>query len=194
MNLCLYGASSENINEIYKTEVEKLGRLMAQRGHALIFGGGASGLMGAAARGVFSENGKIIGVSPNFFNVDGILFENCTDLIYTETMRERKQVMEDMSDGFVVLPGGIGTYEEFFEILTSKQLGLHGKAISVFNINGYFDEMLVFLEKAISEGFMKPACRELFKVFDSAEDVVFYMETYREEKHEIGEYKFFNKK
>ena len=157
MNLCLYGASSENINEIYKKEVERLGRLMARQGHTLIFGGGASGLMGAAARGVYSENGKIIGVSPNFFNVDGILFDKCTELIYTETMRERKQIMEDMSDGFVVLPGGMGTYEEFFEILTLKQLGRHGKAIAIFNINGYFDKMIEFMEEAISEGFQE--CR-----------------------------------
>ena len=101
-----------------------------------MYGAGANGLMGAVARGVCEENGTIIGVTPSFFNVDGILFENVSELITTETMRERKQIMEDKADAFIVTPGGIGTLEEFFEILTLKQLGRHGKAIVIFNQNG----------------------------------------------------------
>lgn len=189
MKLCLYGASSENIDEVYKKEVEALGKVLGKKGHSIVFGGGAKGLMGAAARGVYSEKGEIIGVSPNFFNVDGVLFENCTELIYTETMRERKALMEELSDGFIVLPGGIGTYEEFFEILTLRQLGRHNKPISIFNINGYFDKMIELFDVTIKEGFMKNECRELFSVFSSAKELVDYMENYKVYECDINRYK-----
>ena len=189
MNLCLYGASSDNIDEIYKNAAEALGKALAKCGHSLIFGGGAAGLMGAAARGVFSEKGSLIGVSPHFFNVDGVLFEKCTELIYTETMRERKKKMEELSDGFMVLPGGIGTYEEFFEILTLKQLGRHKKPIAILNINGYFNKMLEFMENTVSEGFMRRSCMELFAVFDSAEKLITYMGNYKETDYDIHMYK-----
>ena len=90
---------------------------MADRGHNLVYGAGGQGLMGAVARGVHEKNGNIVGVVPSFFNVDGVLFGDCNELIFTETMRERKQIMEDRSDAFIMTPGGIGTFEEFFEIL-----------------------------------------------------------------------------
>lgn len=115
MNVCVYGASSNDIDRSYIEETEYLGREIAKRGHTLVYGAGANGLMGAVARGVYEENGTIIGVTPSFFNVDGILFENVSELITTETMRERKQIMEDKADAFIITPGGIGTLEEFFE-------------------------------------------------------------------------------
>ena len=119
MNICIYGASSELIDAKYMEETEKLSRVLASNGYGLVFGGGAQGLMGAAARGFKAMNGEIIGIAPTFFmNVDGILYDQCTQFIYTETMRERKQLMEEHADAFLVTPGGIGTFEEFFEILT----------------------------------------------------------------------------
>lgn len=190
MNICVYGASSPDIDPIFFEETEKLGRMMAGKGHGLVFGGGAQGLMGAAARGVHEMGGQIIGVAPTFFrNVDGILYEHCTEFVYTETMRERKQIMEDRSDAFVVTPGGIGTFEEFFEILTLKQLGRHQKPIVIFNVMGYFDSMKAMMENAIQKAFMKPVCRELYVFLDTPEDILEYLEQYKAAKAEAKYYK-----
>ena len=176
MNLCLYSASSDQIAPAYLQAVEALGEKLARRGHGLVFGGGAQGLMGAAARGVSSRNGYILGVAPSFFNVDGVLYPHCTEFIYTETMRQRKQIMEDRADGFIMVPGGIGTYEEFFEMLTLKQLGRHSKPIAVLNLDGYYDLLQQMLEQTIEQGFMKPACRELYGVFSDADALLDYLE------------------
>lgn len=190
MNICVYGASSPDIDPIFFEETEKLGRMMAGKGHGLVFGGGAQGLMGAAARGVHEMGGQIIGIAPTFFrNVDGILYEHCTEFVYTETMRERKQIMEDRSDAFVVTPGGIGTFEEFFEILTLKQLGRHQKPIVIFNVMGYFDSMKAMMENAIQKAFMKPVCRELYVFLDTPEDILEYLEQYKAAKAEAKYYK-----
>lgn len=178
MNICLYGASSDAINKMYIESVEQLGREIAKRGHTLVYGAGARGLMGAAARGAHAENGTIIGVSPAFFDVDGILFKDCTELIITETMRERKQIMEDKSDAFIMVPGGIGTFEEFFEILTLKQIGRTSKAITIFNLNGYFNEIFSLMQKAIDEKFMKEECHELAESFTDISQLLDYLENY----------------
>lgn len=178
MTICVYGASSNAIDKSYIEVVEKLGKMLVERGHKLVYGAGAQGLMGAVARGVHEKNGTIIGVSPEFFNVDGIMFQDCTELIYTETMRQRKQIMEDRADCFIMVPGGIGTFEEFFEILTLKQLGRHKKPIAVFNINGYYDAMVKMIQQAIDKNFMKEKCRTLFKVFDDMDEIFNYLENY----------------
>ena len=135
MNICIYGASSATLEPVYYAEAEKLGELLASAGHALVFGGGREGLMGAAARGVHKMGGGIIGIAPRFFDEPGILYEHCTEMLYTDTMRERKQLMEERSQATVVLPGGIGTYEEFFEMLTLKQLGRTDRAIVIVTHN-----------------------------------------------------------
>ena len=176
MNLCLYGASSDQIAPAYLQAVEALGAKLAARGHGMVFGGGAQGLMGAAARGVSSQRGYILGVAPSFFNVDGVLYPHCSEFIYTETMRQRKQIMEDRADGFIMVPGGIGTYEEFFEMLTLKQLGRHSKPIAILNLNGYYDLLEQLLEQTIRQGFMKPACRSLYGVFSDADALLDYLE------------------
>ncbi len=178
MNICVYGASSNKLDQSYILAVEEFGFQMAKRGHNLVFGGGAQGLMGAAARGVHKGGGQITGVAPSFFDVDGILYQDCTEFIYTETMRERKQIMEDRADAFVMVPGGIGTFEEFFEILTLKQLGRHQKAIACLNVNGYFDTMNTMLEEAIEGHFMAPANRELYRFFEKSEEILDYLERY----------------
>lgn len=181
MKICVYGASSNAIDKSFIEVVERLGKMLVERGHSLVYGAGAQGLMGAVARGVHSMNGEILGVSPRFFDVDGVLFEHCTELIYTDTMRQRKQIMEDSADCFIMVPGGIGTFEEFFEILTLKQLGQHKKPIAVFNINGYYKEMNDMIEKAIEQKFMKEKCRTLFELFDKMEDIFEYLENYTDD-------------
>ena len=185
MNICVYGASSTAIDKSYIEVVEKLGKMLVEKGHKLVYGAGAQGLMGAVARGVHSMGGEIIGVAPKFFDVDGILFEDCTELIYTDTMRQRKQIMEDRAESFIMVPGGIGTFEEFFEILTLKQLGQHKKPIAVYNINGYYNEMNDMIEQAIEQKFMKEKCRTLFKLFDNMEDIFEYLENYKDDYSDI---------
>lgn len=178
MNICVYGASSNIIDKVYIDSCEELGKKMAERGHALIFGAGAGGVMGASARGTYAGGGKIIGIAPGFFDVDGMIFEHCTELIRPETMRERKKMLEEMSDAFIMAPGGIGTFDEFFEILTLKQLSRHTKAIAIFNVNHYFDSLLDMMEKGIEGEFIKEECRELYKVFDNADEMLDYIENY----------------
>lgn len=177
MQICVYGASSNAIDPAYIEAVEALGRSMARRGHGLVFGGGAQGLMGAVARGMTQGGGTIVGVAPSFFNVDGILYQHCTEFIYTETMRERKALMEQRADAFLMVPGGIGTFEEFFEILTLRQLGRHNKPIAVLNLRGYYDPMNAMLERAIAEDFMKPVCRNLYALFQDQEALLDYLES-----------------
>ncbi len=185
MNICVYGASSNAIDSIYISEVEKLGEMMAKKGHGLVFGAGAQGLMGAAARGVAKGGGEIIGVAPSFFNVDGVLYDKCTEMIFTETMRERKQTMEDRADAFIMTPGGFGTFEEFYEILTLKQLKRHSKPIVVLNTNHYYDNMRDLIEAAIESHFIKPACRVLYQFCDTPEEAIDYIENYVEPEFDV---------
>lgn len=178
MNICVYGAASELIDRAYIEACEELGRRIAERGHTLVFGGGAEGVMGAVARGVESLQGRTIGITPDFFNVDGMLYDDCDEMIKTDTMRERKQLLEDKSEAFIVAPGGIGTFDEFFEILTLKQLSRHTKAIVIFNVNGYFNDLLNMMEKGYEGRFIKDECRELYEVLDNPDDVLDYIEKY----------------
>jgi len=172
MNVCIYGAASNNIDDSFISGGEALGKVLAQNGHSIVYGGGANGMMGAVARGVHSKNGGIIGVAPSFFKVDGVLFPHCTEFIYTETMRQRKQIMEEKSDAFIVTPGGIGTFDEFFEIYSLRQLGRHTKKIIIFNINGYFNPMLEMIDKGIEQHFISPSNRKLIICCDSPEEVI----------------------
>ena len=177
MRICLYGAASFSINQDYIDKVEELGLEMTKRGHSLVFGGGVNGLMGAAARGVKNGNGYILGVIPTFFDDEKIegVYEACDKLIETKTMRERKQIMEDHADAFIVTPGGVGTFEEFFEILTSKQLCRHNKPIVVFNINDYYKELGIMMESAVEKKFVRPNCLKLYKVTDNLDELFAYI-------------------
>lgn len=194
MNICVFGASSSTIDKTFIDRVERLGREMADRGHSLIYGAGASGLMGAVARGVYERNGNIVGVVPDFFEeedmgVDGRIFQKCTELIKTESMRERKRIMEDRADAFIIVPGGIGTFEEFFEVFTLKQLERHNKAIAILNINGYYDAMLNMLDVAVEHKFLREACRLLYKVFTDENEMLDYIESYKAPQINVFEMK-----
>lgn len=188
MNICIYGSASDDIDRTYIDTVEKLGKALAKRGHSLVFGGGAKGLMGAAARGFHSENAKITGVVPRFFNVDGILFEE-GELIRTDTMRERKQIMDDLADAFIATPGGIGTFEEFFEIYTLKQLGQSRKPLVIFDVNNYYKPLIAMLENGINGNFMPSKSLDLFHYTDSVENVITYVENYDSSDFDINAYR-----
>lgn len=180
MKICVFGASSEQIEKIYIDTAESLGRAIANRGDAVIYGAGKYGVMGATARGVTSEKGELIGVAPEFFKKDNVLYDKCTELVFTETMRERKGVMEDRADAFVICAGGIGTFEEFFEVLTLKQLSQHRKPIVMYNVNGYYDSLINMMKKSVSEGFMSDDCLKLFTVANTEQEVFEQIDNYKE--------------
>lgn len=178
MNICVYGASSRSIDEKYIKAVEYLGERMALRGHSLVFGGGTEGLMGAAVRGIQKCGGKSLGIAPSFFDKPGILHKTCDEFIFTDTMRQRKEIMENRSDAFIMVPGGIGTLEEFFEIITLRQLGQHDKPVAILNISGYFDGLEAMIKKAFKEGFMRENSHDLYRSFDDADSVLDYIESF----------------
>lgn len=192
MVICVFGASSCDLEQNYYDEAFKMGAELARRGHAMVFGGGTSGLMGAAARGVASENGRMTGIAPKFFDEPGILYEGCTELIFTETMSERKKRMEDMSDAFIVLPGGIGTFEEFFEVLTLKQLGRHAKAIALLNTNGYYAALDAMMCRSVAERFMPEDGYALYQTFESPAEVMDYIDAYEAEPADVWKTKIFH--
>lgn len=188
MNICFYGASSPDLDQRYTSACTELGRFIARRGHGVVFGGGTSGLMGAVAKGVKAESGTLIGISPRFFDKDGILDKECTEFIFTETMRERKQAMEEHSDAFIVAPGGIGTFEEFLEMLTLAQLGRHRKGIAIYNINGYYDGLIEFFKTCTKERFIKESVFNLFGAFDDPEALLDHLENYDGSRFVVDKY------
>ncbi len=190
MKLCIYGASSNTIDKSFLDAGENLGNALAQNNHTVVFGGGAAGLMGAVARGAFQKNGEIIGICPSFFNVDGALFENCSKMIYTETMRERKQLLEEMSDAFIITPGGIGTFDEFFEIYTLRQLGVHKKPIVIYNTNGYYNSLVDMLNNAINKNFMPNTNMDLLFISDNPLEIINHIENYNPADYEAAQFKF----
>ena len=179
MNLCVYGAASDKVAPIYFEKVTDLGEKMAKRGYDLIYGGGDTGMMGAIARGVKKGGGKVFGVAPKYFDEPGVLFPDCDEMTYTDTIRIRKQVMEDGAVGFIATPGGIGTFDELFEMITLMQLDQTEKPIVVFNINGYFDPFVAMLHNMVEEGFLKETIFGRFGIFKTAEEVLDYIDQNR---------------
>ena len=191
MTICVFGAASSEVDKSYIDTMEKFGELMAQRGHELVFGAGGKGLMGATARGVKKGGGRICGVIPEFFKDERLahIFEDCTELIFTKNMAERKATMEDRADAFIVVPGGVGTFEELFQVVTLKQLGRHTKPIALYDINGYYSKLAEFLEIAYGEKFVRQSCKELYAILDDAEEVLNYVENDKRIKRNVHDLK-----
>ena len=191
MRICVYGAASPTIDPRYIEVVEEMGKEMAVRGHSLVFGGGGNGLMGAAARGVKAGGGHILGVIPKFFDQEDVeeICDFCDELIQPDTMRQRKQIMEDNADAFIVVPGGIGTFEEFFEILTLKQLCRHNKPIVLYDVMGYYRELGIMMEQAMEKNFVKKNCVDLYKTTADLQELFAYIETPVVDTHSVKELK-----
>ena len=191
MKICVYGAASSLIDDSFTEAGKELGRKMVERGHGLVFGGGANGMMGAVAKGVFEKSGYILGIIPEFFKEAGaeISYKDCTDYIYTETMRERKRELQENANAFIMAPGGIGTLDEFFEILTLKQLGRHNKAIAIYNVNGFFDELEAMMDKSIRKKFITQDCKDLYSIFNNIDEMLEYLENYDEKDIDISKVK-----
>jgi uncharacterized protein (TIGR00730 family) len=159
--ICVFCGSNSGTRQIYQQAAQTFGRLLCRRGIELVYGGGNVGLMGVLANACLNEGGRIIGVIPQALADKELAHTGLTELRIVSSMHERKSVMADLSDAFVALPGGYGTWEEFFEVLTWSQLGIQRKACAVLNVNGYYDPLLEMADKALSEEFIRDAHRDL---------------------------------
>jgi uncharacterized protein (TIGR00730 family) len=161
---------------MYYEAAAAMGRSIARRGWGVVFGAGTEGLMGALARGAAECGGRITGVIPDLMNVPGVVYENCTELIATRTMRERKAIMEQRSDAFAALPGGFGTLEEILEIITLRQLGYQSKPVALVNIQGFFDPLIAQFNRIAAERFAEEAALCAFGVTDTPQAALDYIE------------------
>jgi uncharacterized protein (TIGR00730 family) len=178
-SITVFCGSSFGSDDLYKEQATLLGQTLAKQNIQLIYGGANVGLMGAIADGVLKEGGKAIGVLPHFLQSKEIAHQNLTELILVETMHERKTKMNDLCDGVIVLPGGYGTLEEFFEMITWAQLGLHKKPIAILNIDGFYDDLIKLVQTMVDKGFLKQINQEMLLVSDSIDELLEKMKNYK---------------
>jgi uncharacterized protein (TIGR00730 family) len=159
--ICVFCGSSAGTRDVYQHAAQTVGRLLCRRGIELVYGGGRVGLMGIVANACLHEGGRVIGVIPQALADKEVAHTGLTELRIVGSMHERKALMADLSDAFMSLPGGFGTWEEFFEVLTWSQLGIQRKACGVLNVDGYYDPLLDMADRALSEGFVREVHRGL---------------------------------
>ena len=182
--ITVFCGSSIGTEEIFEIKARELGKKIANEKIELVYGGANIGLMGAVANGSLSEGGNVIGVLPKFFKSKEIEHKKLSQLILVDTMHERKTKMNELCDGVIALPGGFGTLEELFEMLTWGQLGLHTKPIGILNINGFYDELISFSDTMFKKGFLKDVNRKMVLVNDNIDDLIDRMKTYKAPKVE----------
>ena len=171
-SVAVYCASSSQVRQAFFGQAFRLGKLLAEAGIRLVYGDGSIGLMGEISRGALESGGEVVGVIPRFMVEQGWNNPRSTRTFVVETMHERKAMIEKMADAMVALPGGIGTMEELLECLTWKQLGLHTKPVVILNIDGYFDQLLAFIDKMVDERMIRSIHKNMFTVVTSADDVI----------------------
>lgn len=174
----MFCGSSPGSRPVYGETAARLGRLLAERGLGLVYGGGSVGLMGIAADAALAAGGEVVGVIPHALVLREVGHTGLTDLRVVGTMHERKALMAELSDGFLALPGGIGTLEEWFEAWTWGQLGLHGKPFGMLNVAGYFDPLLAMLDHMVGERFLRDTHRAMVLVDDDPERLLDRMAAY----------------
>ena len=177
-NICVYASASKHLDKKYYDIAERTGILLAEAGYDLVFGGGTVGLMGSCARGFHSRGKKVTSVIPEYLKLPGVYYEESDEYYVTENLRKRKHIMEDLSEGFVILPGGFGTYEELMEIMTLKQLGQHNKPIVVINCFGFFDKLKEIFWQLVEERFTEERYLELCCFASNEEEAVKYVLEY----------------
>jgi uncharacterized protein (TIGR00730 family) len=177
-SVCVFCGSSPGHRSIYRAAAESLGRLLAARGIQLVYGGGNVGLMGALALSVMDCGGEVIGIIPQALLTREKGLRSITRLEVVSTMHERKARMAELADGFIALPGGFGTLEEFCEILTWSQLGIHAKPVALLNVNGFYDRLLDLFEHAEREGFVRPEHRQLVMVAEQPAELLEAMQAH----------------
>jgi len=178
MNICVYCSSSDAVAPVYFRAAEELGEIMARREDTLVYGGAGVGLMGALARSVNANGGRVIGIMPESIAAHDIGFESADEMIIAASLRERKRMMEEKADVFIALPGGFGTLEELFEILTLKQLGRHEKPIAILNINGFYDPLVNLFNHIYNERFAKSETAGIYSVCATVSESMEYIDTY----------------
>jgi uncharacterized protein (TIGR00730 family) len=176
--ISVFCGSSFGTEPVYQIKATELGKSIAKRGIQLVYGGANVGLMGAVADGALSEGGAVIGVLPHFLQSKEIAHAGLTELILVESMHERKTRMNEISDGVIALPGGFGTLEELFEMLTWAQLGLHSKPIGILNIDGYYDLLNALINVMVEKGFLKSVNRSMLLISDDIDDLLMQMSEY----------------
>lgn len=176
--IAVYCGSSSGTNRIYREQAAQLGKLLVSRNTEVVFGGGKVGLMGHLADAVIEAGGRVTGIIPGFLHVKEVAHNGISEMITVDTMHERKALMYEMSDGFIALPGGFGTLDELFEMLTWAQLGLHQKPVGILNVNGYYDSILSGIGSMVEEGFLKIGNHEMIQVSAEAEELLLKMEHY----------------
>ena len=185
-SICVFCGSNAGNQPIYRSEAEKLGRLLAARGIELVYGGGNIGLMGAVADACLEAGGTVVGVIPQALmgkEVAGrpVDHRTLTRLEVVDSMHTRKARMAELAEGFIALPGGFGTFEEFCEILTWGQLGVHAKPMGLLNVNGFYDPLLAMLDRAVADGFLRPQNRAMALADSDIEGLLAAMAAYRAE-------------
>jgi uncharacterized protein (TIGR00730 family) len=178
-SVAVYCGSSSGNQEMYVQQAQEMGRELARRGLTLVYGGGCVGLMGTIADAVLAEGGKVIGVIPGFLADKELAHRGCTELHVVDTMHQRKLLMADLAEGFVAMPGGFGTLEELFEVLTWGQLGLHGKPVGLLNTLGFYDSLLALLDHMSGEAFLRVENRNQVLQNASAAALLDAMEQYQ---------------
>jgi uncharacterized protein (TIGR00730 family) len=177
-SITVFCGSSFGTEEIYQAQAILLGKTLAKRKIELIYGGANVGLMGVVADGALSEGGIVRGVLPHFLQTKEIAHAGLTELILVESMHERKTKMNEISEGVIAMPGGFGTLEELFEMLTWAQLGLHKKPIGILNTDGFYDALSTLLDVMVEKGFLKQINKEMLLISDDVEKLITVMENY----------------
>jgi uncharacterized protein (TIGR00730 family) len=178
-SVCVFCGSSEGVRRAYTEQGRALGRAMADRGIGLVYGGGSIGVMGAVAGGVIERGGDLVGVIPYALATRERMQPNI-EMRIVNTMHERKALMTEMADAFIILPGGFGTFDEMFEIITWAQLGIHRKPIGLLDVEGYFDPLLAMIDHSIDEGFVSPRFRELILISSEIDELLARLTTHPE--------------
>lgn len=177
--ICVYAGSSDKMHPDYLEAARQMGRTIAERGITIAYGAGSTGLMGALADSALSMGGEVVGVIPELFNKPHLMHTGLSRLEIVKTMHQWKARLADMSDAFIAIPGGYGTFEELFEILTWAQIGLHSKPVGLLNAMNYFDPLLAFVEHARREGFLYDEHRQLISVKEQPDDLLDALENHR---------------
>ena len=181
-SVAVFCGSSPGVDPVYEAEAKALGRVLALKGIRLVFGGAKVGLMGAIADAALEAGGEVIGVLPYFLSGREIAHTGLSELILVDSMHERKLRMAELSDASISLPGGFGTMEEFFEVLTWAQLGLHTKPVGLLNVQGFYKPLYALFDQMIQEGFLKPENRRLVLLNENPEDLLQQFESYEAPK------------
>jgi len=181
-NICVFCGSSEGNDEKIMEAASQLGKTLANKDITLVYGAAKIGIMGIVAQATLDNKGKVIGIIPEFLKLKEVVHLGLTKIITTQNMHDRKMIMQEKSDGFIALPGGMGTFEELFEMLTWLQLGLHSKPIGLLNVNHFYDDLISMLEKMVKRGFLSMDNFQLLLVDDDIASLLNKMQNFKDPK------------